>query len=294
MAALALAGCGSGGTSDPVPTTSSPVPSFAEGTTMAQLAASGTVRIGVKTDIPDIGYLPPGSPADADPTGFDIEVAKIIAEDLQIEPENIQWVPVGTSDRESAITSSKVDLVVATHSMTDERAAVVGQAGPYYITGQQLMVQDDSDITGLDDVEGRTVCSVAGSESDEVLVEHGAITKAYTSYAACVEALVDGELDIVSTDGAILAGFVEQHPDDVQIVGTPFGDQRYGIGYRHGDVEMCQFLRESLLKAYENGSWKTAFESTLGKGVVEAPRAPRPDSCSPEGSAASASSTESD
>ncbi len=281
MAALALAGCGTGTTPEAVPSTSE-APPFPEGTTMAQIATSGTVRIGVKTDIPDIGYLPPGSPGGAEPTGFDIEIAKIIAEDLQVAPEGIQWVPVGTADREYVLTSAKVDLVIATYSMTEERAAVVGQAGPYYITGQQLMVQDDSDITGLDDVEGRTLCSVAGSESDEVLVEHGAITKAYTSYAACVEALVDGELDIVSTDGAILAGFVEQHPDDVQIVGSPFGNQRYGIGFRHGDVQMCHFLRESLLKAYEDGSWKAAFESTLGKGVVEAPRAPRPDSCTPQ------------
>lgn len=248
---------------------------------MAKIAASGTVRIGVKTDIPDIGYLPPGSPAGTAPTGFDIEIAKIIAGDLQIAPGAIEWVSVGTADRESAITTSKVDLVIATYSITEERADVVGQAGPYYITGQQLMVQDDSEITGLEDVEGRTMCSVAGSESDEVLVEHGAITKAYTSYSACVDALVAGDLDIVSTDGAILAGFVEQHPDDVQIVGSPFGNQRYGIGFQHGDVEMCHFLRESLLKAYEEGTWKSAFESTLGKGVVEAPRAPRPDTCPP-------------
>lgn len=276
-ALLALTACAAPPAKDPVKVAETT--SFAAGSSMATLAGSGTVRIGVKTDVPRMGYLPPGSPSDADPEGFDIEIAKIIAAHLTIEPDQIQWVSLDTYDREAALTSNKVDLVVATYSMTDERAKVVGQAGPYYVTGQQIMVREDSSITGIDDLQDKTVCSVAGSDSDQPLVEKGAVTKAYTSYAACVEALVAGELDVVSTDGAILGGFVDQYPDDVKIVGEPFSTQRYGIGYRHGDVQMCQFLRDALLTAYDDGSWKAAYESTLGESGIEAPRAPRPDEC---------------
>lgn len=246
---------------------------------MATLAANGTVRIGVKTDIPGVGYIAPDAPPGASPEGFDVEIAKIIAADLKIPAAKIQWVSVHTFDRESALTDSKVDLVVATFSMTEERAQTVGQAGPYYVTGQQIMVRDGSDITGIDDLKGKTVCSVAGSESDKELVEEGAVTKAYTSYSACVDALIAGELDAVSTDGALLAGFLDMHPDKLSIVGAPFNTQRYGIGYRHGDTAMCQFLRESLLEAYDSGAWKAAFEKTIGKSGIEAPVPPRPHKC---------------
>jgi glutamate transport system substrate-binding protein len=275
-ALLILAAC-AGPSSEP-PATSAPV-SFAEGSTMAQLAGSGTVRIGVKTDVPGLGYLPPDAPEGATPEGFDIEIAKLIAARLQIDPQDITWVALDTYEREGALTDAEVDLVVATYSMTKDRQQVVGQAGPYYVTGQQIMVREDSDITGLEDLDGKSVCSVAGSESDEPVVAEGAVTKAFSSYAACVDALLAGDLDAVSTDGAILAGFLDQHPEELIIVGTPFTTQRYGIGYRHGDTAMCQFLRASLLKAYEDGSWKAAFESTIGKSGIEAPRAPRPDAC---------------
>lgn len=247
---------------------------------MAALSAAGTVRIGVKTDVPGLGYLEPGSAAGSVPEGFDIEIGKIIAGELSISAEDIEWVSLSTFDREHSIKQNKVDLVIASFSMTEDRAAEVGQAGPYFVTGQQLMVRDDeTEILDVDDIEGRTVCAVAGATSNEAIIAQGAITKAYNSYSTCVEALLAGELDAVSTDGAILAGFIDQHPDDLRIAGTPFTTERYGIGYRHGDTALCEFLVQTLLDSYEDGSWKAAYESTLGKEGLEAPRAPRPDSC---------------
>lgn len=271
-----LAGC-----AQPAPVQPADEPEdFAEGTTMTALAQSGTIRIGVKTDVPGLGYLEPHASPDADPTGFDVEIGTIIADELGIPADGVQWVSVSTSDREHALLTNKVDLVVASFSMTPERAAKVGQAGPYYVTGQQLMVrQDESDILGVDDMDGKTVCAVAGSTSNDAIVAKGAITKAYGSYGLCIEALLAGELDAVSTDGAILAGFISQHPDELRIAGLPFTVERYGIGYPHGDVALCEFLTETLLESYDDGSWKAAYESTLGKDGLEAPRPPKPDDC---------------
>lgn len=253
---------------------------FADGTTMAALSHSGTIRIGVKTDVPGLGYLAPDEADGTAPEGFDVEIAKIVAGHLGIEAPGIEWVSMSTSDREQSLTQGEVDLVIASFSMTPERAEQVGQAGPYYVTGQQLMVRDDeNEILDVEDIDGKTVCSVAGSTSDDAIVAKGAITKAYVSYKLCVEALLNGELDAVSTDGAILAGFIQQHPDDLRITGLPFTTERYGIGYKLGDTAMCEFLRQTLLEAYDDGSWKTAYESTLGSDGLEAPRAPMPDEC---------------
>ncbi|WP_153504907.1 glutamate ABC transporter substrate-binding protein [Cumulibacter manganitolerans] len=280
IAAAAIAALGACATPSTPPAATSDRPeTFADGTTMSALSAGGTVRIGVKTDVPGLGYRPPGAPASQPPEGFEIELARFVAGELRIPEQGIQWVPMDTYDREGALTGNKVDLVIASYTMTDERAAVVGQIGPYYVTGQQIMVRDGSPITGLKDLDGKTVCSVASSESDKALVAHGAITKAYTSYAACVDALLAGDLDAVSTDGAILAGFLEAHPNSLSIVGEPFTTQRYGIGYRHGDIAMCRFLRATILEAYDQGVWKAAFESTLGKSGIVAPIPPRPDDC---------------
>lgn len=275
--ALILAACASPG-GDASETTTPPPPKFEDGTSVAALAESGTVRIGVKTDLPSLGYLPPGADT---PQGFDIEIAKIIAAAMDIKASDIQWVEVTSGNRMSMLTGGQVDLVIATFSMTEERMEQVGMAGPYFLTGQQIMTRaDDTSIAAPEDLAGKSVCQVAGSESANGLVdEYGAVTTAYNSYSLCVDALLDGSLDAVSTDGAILQGFASMYPDDLHIVGEPFTTQRYGIGYPHGDIAMCQFLTDALLAAYASGQWAEAFESTLGADGITAPVAPRPDDC---------------
>ncbi|WP_134323177.1 transporter substrate-binding domain-containing protein [Cumulibacter soli] len=246
---------------------------------MAELAQAGSIRIGVKTDVPDLGYRTSGA---ADPIGFDVEIAKLVAAELGITEENIDWVSMTTSGRVESLLEDDVDLVIASFSITPQRSDKVGQAGPYYLTGQQLMIRnDEDDILDVDDMAGKSVCSVEGSTSNEAIVAKGANTVEYDSYALCIEALLDGDLDAVSTDGAILAGFIKMYPDELRITGLPFTSERYGIGYKLGDQAMCNFLREVLLQSYDDGSWKAAYESTLGADGIEAPIPPMPDECPP-------------
>lgn len=274
-ALLALtAACTSGDPAPPQPST----PQFAPDTTMAALQESGTIRVGFKDDQPGLGYREAGDPT---PQGFDIEIAKIIVDGLGLQPDQIQWVEVASFDREAQLQNGSVDIVVASYSISESRRAVVGQAGPYFVTGQQILVAaDNTAISRPEDLAGTSVCSVTGSSSGEfVHEEYGAIPSAYNAYAPCVDALLDGKLDAVSTDGAILLGFLLEHPDDLKIVGEPFTTERYGIGYRHGDTAMCEFITETLLAAYKSGAWQTAYQETLGIEDVEPPPAPRPDPC---------------
>jgi len=273
-----VAGCGNGRTSQKTTTSSAHPTAFAAGTTMAALQAAKNIRIGVKFDQPNLGYKSPDSKI---PTGFDIEIAKIIAEHLGLAVGEITWVSTDSADREKYLENNTVDIVVASYSMTAERQAVVGQAGPYLVTGQQIMVRkDDADIDTADDLKGRKVCTVTGSSSTDLIVnKFHADPWPTDSYAKCVDALLDGTVEAVSTDGAVLMGFLINHTDEVKIVGEPFTTERYGIGYKHGDKPMCEFLTKTLLESFKDGSWSAAFEKTLGKTGVEAPTPPQPDKC---------------
>ncbi|HEY3014411.1 MAG TPA: transporter substrate-binding domain-containing protein, partial [Nocardioides sp.] len=138
-----------------------------------ELADAGKITIGIKKDQPGIGYLAPGADS---PSGIDIEMGVIIAAKLGISDDDIEWVETVSDNREPFLENGTVDLVLASYSITDERRAVVGQAGPYYVTGQQLLVrEDDKDkITGPDDLKGIKVCSVEGSTSlERVETEYG-------------------------------------------------------------------------------------------------------------------------
>lgn len=280
-ALLTLAACGDAGdeTTEAADTEYEVVdsPEFEDGTRMAELAEDGKVTIGVKFDQPGIGFKAAGSDA---PTGFDPEVGKIIAGQLGLEPDDIEWVETISDNREPFLQNEKVDFVIASYSITDERRKVVGQAGPYYVTGQSLLVASDSDIEGPDDLQGKKVCSVTGSTSiATVEEEYGATPAGFDTYSECVEQLKNGSVDAVTTDGAILLGYAAQDPDAIKVVGEPFSEERYGIGYSKDAPELCEFLNDTLTTAFENGDWEEAFDATLGKAGNPVPETPKLDAC---------------
>ena len=276
LLALSLAACGDdddGGAEVEV----ADQPEFASGTTMAKLSEAGKVTIGVKYDQPGIGFLEPGAD---EPSGFDIEVAKIVAAELGIAPGDITWKETVSDNREPFLQNGTVDLVFASYSITDERRGVVGQAGPYYVTGQQLLVrtEDAEKITGPNELDGVKVCSVTGSTSIETVTkEYDARPVPFDTYSDCVTQLQNGSVDAVTTDGAILLGYAAQAPEELKVVGEAFSEERYGVGFKKDDAEMCDFLTETLQTAMDNGEWAKAFEATLGQSGVETPEPPKLD-----------------
>jgi len=252
---------------------------FESGTTMADLCESGEVTIGVKFDQPGIGFQ---GAADDEPTGFDIEMGKIVAGALGIDESGITWEETISDNREPFLIEKKVDLVLASYSITPERQAVVGQAGPYFITGQQLLVTSDNDtIEGPEDTEGEEVCSVSGSTSIETIEkEYGATARGFGTYSECVEQVLNGSFDAMTTDGAILLGYAAERPDELKVVGPEFSEENIGIGYQDPkDTAMCEFLSDTIEKSYEDGTWEQAFDSTLGEAGVDAPEPPEVQPC---------------
>lgn len=275
---LGLTACGGGSDSASTKVDTNAENSFAAGSAMADIAKKGTITIGVKVDQPGIGFKKPGSDS---PEGFDIEIGKILAGKLGIAPDKITWTETVSKNREPFLQNGTVNLVIASYSITDERRKVVGQAGPYYVTGQQLLVRkDDTTIKGPDDLSGKKVCSVTGSTSIKTVEEkYGAQPAPFSTYSECVQQLKNKQVDAVTTDGAILLGYAAQDPDTLAVVGDPFSEERYGIGYQKDAQGMCQFITDTLKASFADGSWKKAFESTLGKADVPTPEPPTLDSC---------------
>ncbi|GGD22149.1 glutamate ABC transporter substrate-binding protein [Nocardioides daphniae] len=278
--ALALAACGDAGDDGDdgadVDVAENAADDFDEGTRMKALAEDGKIRIGVKFDQPGIGFK--GATDDA-PRGFDPEIGKILAADLGIPASDIEWVETVSTNREPFLEQGEVDLVIASYSITDERRKVVGQAGPYYVTGQQLLVRSDSDIETLDDVKGTEVCSVTGSTSLDNIKAEGAKPRGFDTYSECVDQVLDGAVDAMTTDGAILLGYAAENPDELKVVVDPFSEERYGVGYSLDHPEMCEWITDTLEDAQEDGLWADAFESTLGESGVETPEPPQMDAC---------------
>jgi glutamate transport system substrate-binding protein len=251
--------------------------SFPEGTTMARLKQAGTVTVGTKFDQPLFGL----KNLEGKPEGFDVEIAKLIAGEMGIAPDKIQWVETVSANREPFIQQGKVDYVVATYTINDERKKVVDFAGPYYEAGQDIMVAkgNPEGIAGPDDLAGKKVCSVTGSTPAENIRENYPEAKLteFDVYSKCAEALKNGQVQAVTTDNVILLGLISKDQEAFELVGKPFTKEPYGIGLKKGDTEFRTFINDTLAKIEQDGRWLKAWEATAGKVATEKPTPPAID-----------------
>ena len=247
---------------------------FPAGSRMAELAEAGTITVGTKFDQPGFGLANPQGV----PEGFDVEVAKIIAGELGIAPEEIEWKETVSANRESFIQNGDVDIVVATYTINDARKQLIDFAGPYYVAGQDIMVATGNPlaIEGPDDLAGKRVCSVEGSTPAQNIRDNypEAQLTLFDVYSKCADALRNGQVDAVTTDNVILTGLVQGGQGAFELVGNPFTQEPYGIGLTKGDDEFRGFINDTLEQAFEDGSWAAAWDRTAG--AITGEPAPEP------------------
>jgi len=259
------------------------VAEFPADSTMAAIVEAGTLRVGTKFDQPGFGL----ANLEGAPEGFDVEIAKIIAEELGIDEGSIEYTETPSAIREEVLVNGDVDLVAATYTINDERAERIDFAGPYYVAGQALMVrtEDEETITSPDDLSDTAirVCSVNGSTPSETIREYLGSEDQLTlfeTYSECADAMANDQVDVVTTDNVILLGLVEASEGAFTLVGEAFTEEPYGIGVTNEDVEFCQFINDSLEKANEDGRYLEAWDATAGSiAGAEEPQFPELTPC---------------
>ncbi|MDC7121273.1 glutamate ABC transporter substrate-binding protein [Cellulomonas fimi] len=262
-ATLTLAACSSGGGDDDTDAGATGDSTETTG------GAEGTIRIGIKFDQPGLGFKD-GS----DYTGFDVDVARTVAEALGYSEDQIEWVQAPSAQRENLLQTGQVDMIFATYSITDKRKEVVSFAGPYFVAGQDLLVAaDDDSITGPEDLEGKNLCSVTGSTSAQrIKDEYAAGTNLLEQpgYAECVTALTAGQVDAVTTDDIILAGLaaVPANEGKVKVVGNPFSEENYGVGLPM-DSDKCEAINEAITAMIDDGTWEELLDKNVGASGFE-------------------------
>ncbi|WP_129843671.1 glutamate ABC transporter substrate-binding protein [Streptomyces sp. RFCAC02] len=275
-AVLLLAGAAGCSAGDPSGEGARPDHLFPEGTSLREIQDRGTLVVGVKFDQPAFGLL---NPLTGEPEGFDIEIARLVAEDLTGSRDNISFVETVTANREAFIQQGKVDMVVASYVVTDARLRQVSFAGPYYDTGISILARkDDRTIRGADDLNDRPVCVAQGSQSAHVVPEvapRARLTE-FSAYSYCAQALKDGRVDAVVTSESILIGLAQQNPDELAVVPGHLEPEEAAIGFTKDDAAMHDYLDGLLTEIARNGAWEQAYADTVGRVTHDSPTPPEP------------------
>ncbi|WP_233440099.1 glutamate ABC transporter substrate-binding protein [Lentzea atacamensis] len=212
--------------------------------------------------------------------GFDVDVAKFIANELGVKEQDITWKEAQPGNRETLLTSGEADMVVSTYSITDKRKEIVDFVGPYFVAGQDLLVRmNESRIEGPKSLNASLrLCSTAGSTSaayvkdqfakDVNLVE-------YAKFSDCVTALLANNVDAVTTDDVLLAGYAAQNPELLRVVGDPFSKEEYGVGLRRNDPTSKAKVQAALQKMIDSGAWRESLEVNIGSSGYKIPDPPK-------------------
>jgi glutamate transport system substrate-binding protein len=264
VAALAAAGCGDdddddgggGGGGDQA----AEARQFPAGSTMAKIQDRGELTIGVKFDVPPFGFE---NPQTNEVEGFDVDMGKILAEELGVEPRFVEAI---SDNRIPFLQQGEVDLILSTMTINQERDMEIEFSEPYYIARGRILVPQDSDIKGVEDLAGKRVCTALGSTYEETLREEApdAELKLVNLYSECLELLQNGAIDAISTDDVILTGMIIQD-DTLEMVGDELTTEPYGAGIKEGDKQLQRFVSETLEAAQEDGRWDEAFQKWVGQ-----------------------------
>lgn len=231
-------------------------------------------------------------PATGDLMGFDIDLARAIAEDLLDKDGTVVFRAVSTDQRAPLLQEGKLDLVVRTMTITCKRAREVAFSTAYFETGQQVLAPRQSKITGHDaSLKGKKVCTAEGSTAFDALEEnaYGAIFRdpgdgtaadedilTVPNQLDCLVRVQEGLADAVVTDSALAAGQAAQDPT-VELKGPRFKKvEYYGVAAAPGKDDLVRRVNKVLEEYREDGRWLKAYQDWLAEdlpGVTEPPEA---------------------
>jgi glutamate transport system substrate-binding protein len=222
------------------------------------------LKVGVHADEPLMGFRDEKT---GRYTGFDIEIAQMIVEGLGYQ---IEYVQVTTPERQSALQEGSADLVVASFSMTPARAEIVDFAGPYLAVRQQVMIPvgKSAEIKTVADLKKHRVCAPNSSTSEERLIREGFTDlDVRATNRECVEAMLAGQIDAVSTDATILAGFADLYAGKFVVIDMGWDvSEELGIGVPKNDPWLAGLVKDVLWENYKAGRgsrWQVAYDRNL-------------------------------
>jgi polar amino acid transport system substrate-binding protein len=241
--------------------------------TMAAIAKRGRLIVGIDQNAYLFGFRDPGT---GKLVGFEIDMARAVAQAIFGNPDAVQFRAITTADRIPVLQKHEVDLVIRTMTMTCERWQQVSFSTEYLASRQRLLVRGGSGIREFADLAGRKVCATRGSTSIRTIAAQPShpIPVSTDSTLDCLVLLQQGQVDAVSTIDVLLAGLAAQDPT-TEIVGSPVSDEPAGVGISRDSPELVRFVNAVLERVRTDGTWARSYQRWLSRlGPAPAPPTP--------------------
>ena len=209
----------------------------------ANIKARGRWNIAVKCDTPPFGYIG----ARSQNAGFDIEIARWFARFAFGKANRVTMSCVTTPAREPALTTDRVDLVIATFTYNTDRETRIDFSRAYYKATGRLLVKNGGSVQSLNDLAGKTIATTSGSVYDRWVKNCYKDTKLVITdgFTNALLAFRDGRADALMFDDTIVLGIAVTDPA-TKLTEDLFLQQPYGIGIKQGNVALKRWVDSRL------------------------------------------------
>ena len=232
---------------------------------LQKITSAGKIRIGVKADAPPFGALDKSG----EYWGFEIQFAQAIAADMGLE---LEFVTVSSAERIPFLLEDKVDIVIASMTITRERDKEVDFTLPFFQDGQGLLCLKSSAIQSYGDLKDMRVGAVEGSTSWHNMqqIQPACTMVSFKNYDEAMKGLLDGKVEALTSDYFLLMGLMNNSsvPEKLEMRGSRFTVEPYGIALRENQSKLRDRLNLALLTLWEKGVWRDIYDVYFGEGTL--------------------------
>lgn len=214
----------------------------------------GTLTVGFDQNFPPFGYV--GD--DGNYTGFDLDLAAEVCErkGWEIELNAIDW-----DAKDSLIDSGTIDCIWNGFTM-EGREDQYSFTAPYYSNSQVVLVRDNSGISSLADLEGKTVLAQVNSAAYNLLAEGGdqaelaatfANLETIADYNTAFMQLESGAVDAIALDLPVASNLIAGQ-EGYTILDEQLSTESYAVAFKTGNEDLASQVEQTLREMYEDGT----------------------------------------
>lgn len=189
----------------------------------------GDIIVGISLDAKPFGF----KDSDGKVQGMEADLAREIADEILGDKNKVVFKNITPQDRMKAVMSGDVDIVISTMTITNKRKKTVDFSTPYFTTGQVICVRKGSKIDSPDDLMNKKVIVILGTTGEKNIqrLVPNVFIDGYTDNSEAMNAFKSGLGDAITTDDALLRGFVMDN-NDYMILPKKLTHEQYGIAFK--------------------------------------------------------------
>ncbi|MGD1863605.1 MAG: transporter substrate-binding domain-containing protein [Phormidesmis sp.] len=230
--------------------------------TLNQVLDAGVIKIAVPQDSPPFGSVG----TDGEPQGYDVEVAKLVAESLEVE---LELIPVTSTNRIPYLETGRVDLVISSLGATPERAkAIYFSSIPYAPFFSGVYGSASQSVSSYEDLAGKTVGVTQGALEDLELSDKAPESieiKRFEDNSVTISALLSNQVELIATGNTIAGEVIKNNPDaNIESKFVMKNSPCY-IGVRRGDLDMLEWVNVFVRHKRFSGEFDTLSQEWFGQ-----------------------------